>query len=146
VHRSGRIIVWILALNVFIVLLGCGSGPPVAPREADAKDRLYKLFNLYRLYIEKNRKGPASEEDLLAFGKQLDVAERESRNIGSDVEGLFVSPRDKKKFVVRYNLANVEAAKALAWEAEGAKGTRFVALTRGNVEEYDEQMFKEYTK
>jgi hypothetical protein len=133
-------------LNLLVILCGCSSGPPDAPQEAIAKERLSKLFNLYRLYIEKNRKGPASEEELLAFGKQLDATERESRNIGTDIDSLFVSPRDKKKFVVRYGLANIEAVKALAWEAEGKEGRKFVALTRGNVEEYEEPMFKEYTK
>jgi hypothetical protein len=160
VHRFASLYVWILGfslwvaplgcfiapLGCFIAPLGCGSRPPVTPLEANASDRLYKLFNLYRLYIEKNRKGPASEQELLAFGKKLDATERESRNIGSDVESIFISPRDKKNFVVRYNLADMNAVKAIAWEAEGKDGRKFVALTRGNVEEYDEQMFKEYTK
>lgn len=153
VHRSASLFAGILGLSLLIAQLacliaplGCSSRPPVAPLEANASDRLYKLFNLYRLYIEKYRKGPPSEQELLAFGKKLDATERESRNIGSDVESIFVSPRDKKNFVVRYNLPDMNAVKAIAWEAEGKDGRSFVALTRGNVEEYDEQMFKEYTK
>ena len=144
-YRSVALFAWILAFTV-VVAPGCGSRPPVAPLEANASDRLYKLYNLYRFYIEKHRKGPASEQELLAFGKNLDATERESRNIGNDVESLFVSPRDKKNFVVRYNVSDMNSVKALAWEVDGKEGRRFVALTRGNVEEYDEQMFKEYTK
>ena len=68
--RSGRPTAWIAIFGLLLVGSGCPSGPPIAPKEADAKDRLSKLFNLYRLHIEKNRKGPASEEDLLAFGKK----------------------------------------------------------------------------
>jgi len=132
--------------TLLIAALGCSSGPPVAPLEATAQYRLYKLFNLYRFYIEKNRKPPASEDDLVTFGKKLDPADRESRNLGDDIDTLFVSPRDQKKFIVRYNLANLESVKAFAWEAEGKNGRRFIALTRGNVEEYDQEMFNQYTK
>jgi hypothetical protein len=136
----------ILSASLACAILGCKSGPPVAPLEATAQDRLYKLMNLYRFYIEKNRKPPASEDQLLAFGKGLEPADREARNIGNDIDSLFVSPRDKKKFVVRYNLGNIDAAKALAWEADGVGGRHLVALTRGNVEEYDQEMFNQYTK
>lgn len=139
-------LVWILIASLLLASLGCQSGPPIAPLEANAQDRLYKLFNLYRFYIEKNRKPPSSEDELAAFGKKLDATERESRNLGNDIDSLFVSPRDKKKFVVRYNLANLESVKALAWEAEGKDGRKLVALTRGNVEEYDQEMFNQYTK
>ena len=135
-----------LFLTVCLGLAGCGGrySPPVQP---DVQGRLSKLFNLYRVYIEKNRKGPPSEEALREFGQKLSAEERESRLIGSDIENLFTSPRDNKKFVVRYNF-NLDAGgpKAVAWEAEGKGGRRFVALTRGNVEEYDEESFKEYTK
>ncbi|HEY2411137.1 MAG TPA: hypothetical protein VGI40_02785 [Pirellulaceae bacterium] len=144
--QFARPTIWIFIGSLLIATLGCNSGPPIAPLEASAQDRLYKLFNLYRFYIEKNRKPPASEEDLAAFGKKLDATERESRNLGNDIDSLFVSPRDKKKFIVRYNLANLESARSLAWEAEGKDGRRFIALTRGNVEEYDQEMFNQYTK
>jgi hypothetical protein len=146
VGQIARPIAWILIGALLLPTLGCNSGPPIPPLKANAQDRLYKLFNLYRFYMEKNRKPPASEEELADFGKKLDASERESRNLGNDIDSLFVSPRDNKKFVVRYNLANLESAKALAWEAEGKDGRRFVALTRGNVEEYDQEMFNQYTK
>jgi hypothetical protein len=146
VGQFARPTAWILIGCLLIAVLGCNSGPPIAPLEANAQDRLYKLFNLYRFYMEKNRKPPATEEELAAFGKNLDAAERESRNLGNDIDSLFVSPRDKKKFVVRYNLANLESARALAWEVDGKEGRRFVALTRGNVAEYDQEMFNQYTK
>jgi hypothetical protein len=50
--------------------------------------------------------------------------------------------------VIRYNLKLEPGGptRAVAWEANGQDGKRFVALTMGYVEEYDDQTFKEYNK
>jgi hypothetical protein len=126
--------------------VGCAGGAGAAA-QSDAKEELGKLFNLYRLYVEKNKKGPASEEALREFGKGLSAEERASRLIGDDLDGIFTSTRDNKKFVVRYNLRiDPSQNKAVAWEETGVDGRRLVALTMGYVVEYDDTMLNQAKK
>ena len=149
--RGGALATGIAVLLAVAALLsataGCGGGA-VAPTEPEAKQRLTSLLELYKLYCEKNKKGPANEQALRDFAKTLTPEERTSRKIGDDLEGIFTSPRDGQKFVVKYNqMISVSAgSKGVAWEATGKNGRRFVALMRGNVEEYSEAMVQEYTK
>jgi hypothetical protein len=129
-----------------ILQSGCG-GDSVAPPQSDAQDRLSKLMNLYRLYVEKTQKAPPNEQALREFGQKLTPTERADRLIGEDLEAIFTSPRDKQKFNVKYGLKPEPATnRALAWEATGEKGKHWVALTMGYVVEYDEQQLKDYTK
>jgi hypothetical protein len=110
-------------------------------------DRISKLANLYRLYVEKNRKGPPSEEALREFGQKLSETERADRRIGNDLEGIFTSPRDNKKFVVRYNLKiDPSQDRAVAWEDTGVAGKRVVALSQGYIVEYDEETLNGFKK
>jgi hypothetical protein len=139
-----------LGLFVFVLGIGCalvaGCGPAVAPAEPDAKINLKKVLALYQAFVERNRKGPASQQELVEFGKKLTPQERDAYLIGEDLEGIFISPRDKQPYVISYNLSLAPGGptKAVAWEATGKDGRRFVALTMGYVEEYDEQTFNEY--
>jgi hypothetical protein len=136
-----------MALLIPITLSGCRK--PVggdAPQEA--KDHLWQLFRLYKAYVERNKKGPADEASLREFGKSLTADERKSYIIGDDIEGLFTSPRDKQKYVIRFGqrLDPVGPMRGVIWEAVGQGGTHLMALSNGYVEEYDENMFKEYAK
>jgi hypothetical protein len=134
------------ASAVLLAFGGCGGGG-AAPPEPDAKDRLEKLYNLYRAYAEKNNKPPPSEQALRDFAAKLTPEERSARLIGDDLEGIFTSPRDNEKFVIKYNVRPEPAVnRAVAWESKGENGMRWVALTMGYVVEYDEQQLKEYTK
>src|SRR2546423_1829088 len=142
---------WLLVVSVAVLApwlsLGCGTRV-VSSSQDEVKIRLSKLYNLYRAYEEKNRKPAPSEEALREFGKGLSPQERTERSIGDDLENIFVSPRDKQKFVVQYNLRmNPAKNQALAWEANGQNGMRFVALTMGGyVAEYDEKTLNETKK
>lgn len=124
---------------------GCGSGPPSEP---DTKVRLTKLVRLYQLYVDRNRKGPPSEQVLREFGQKLTPQERTDYLLGDDLDNIYTSPRDKQNFVIQYNLTLQPggATRAVAWEATSQNGRRFVALSRGDVDEYDEQSFQEYKK
>jgi hypothetical protein len=126
---------------------GCG-GSTVAPPEPDAKVRLTKLLRLYQVYVEKNKKGPASEEVLREFGRNLTAKERDEYLIGDDLDGIFTSPRDNQKYVVEYKAKPdpVSRPRAVAWEATGQGGRRYVALSIGYVEEYEDETFLEYKK
>jgi hypothetical protein len=127
--------------------LGCGGGEGGKP-EPEAKARLTKVLRLYQVYGEKNKKGPANEQALREFGQKLSPKERDEYLIGDDLDDIFTSPRDHQKYVIQYNLKLDPGGKtrAIAWEANGQDGKRFVALSTGYVEEYDDETFKEYKK
>ena len=135
-----------LVLMLCCSLVGCGNVAAPAAQD-DTYERLRKVYNLYRAYVDKNQKGPASEEALREFGKNLSPQERAERSIGDDLDSIFVSPRDKEKFVVQYNLKpNPAKPQALAWEATGKNGMRCVVLTMGYPAEYDEKTLNEAKK
>lgn len=133
-----------LAILISVAASGCGSR---APAEPDVKARLTKLLRLYQVYVEKNKKGPANETALREFGQKLSAKERDDYLLGDDLDSIFTSPRDGQKYVVVYNLkldpGNVQA---VAWEATNQGGMRFVALSVGYVEEYDDETFTQYKK
>ena len=132
-------------LALLAAVAGCGR--QIAPPEPEAKVRLQKLLQLYKVYVEKNKKGAPDEKALRDFGQKLTAKERDEYLIGEDLDGIFTSPRDNQKFVVVYNLRlDPSQSRAVAWEATGKGGNRFVALSMGYVEEYDEETFKEYKK
>jgi hypothetical protein len=126
-------------------IAGCGGG---ATSEPEAKARLTKVLRLYQVYVEKNKKGPPSEQALREFGEKLSAKERDEYLIGDDLNGIFTSPRDNQKFVIAFNvkLDPSGPTRAVAWEATGQDGMRFVALSIGYVEEYDDETFKQYKK
>jgi hypothetical protein len=128
-------------------LLGCGGGGG-AQAEPEAKVRLTKLLRLYKAYVEKNKKGPPNEQALRDFWQKLSAKERDEYSLGDNVDALFTSPRDNQKYVVRYDLVLDPggSSEAVAWEATGEGGKRFVALSIGYVQEYDEETFKEVKK
>jgi hypothetical protein len=125
--------------------LGCGRR---GTSEPEAKVRLTKVLRLYQVYVDKNRHGPPSEKALREFGQKLSAKERDEYLIGDDLDNIFTSPRDSQKYVVQYNLALDPGGppRAVAWEATGQGGMRFVALSIGYVEEYDDETFQQYRK
>jgi hypothetical protein len=135
-----------LAVLFCCALLGCGGGNGAA--EPEVKVRLQRLLRLYQVYVEKNRHGPPGEQALRDFGQKLTPQQRDEYLIGDDLNGIFTSPRDNQKFVVQYNLRLDPGGptRAVAWEAEGKNGKRFVALSVGYVEEYDDETFQQYRK
>jgi hypothetical protein len=138
------------AHGVVVCLCLCctGCGGSGAKSEPESKVRLNKLLRLYQLYVEKNKNGPPSEQALREFGQKLSAKERDESLIGDDLDNIFTSPRDNQKYVIRYNLKLQQTGpvRAVAWEAGGQGGKRFVALSIGYVEEYDEETLKTYTK
>lgn len=141
-HRCARRVTILLCC----LALGCGGG--TASPEPDAKVRLTKVLRLYQVYVEKNKQGPPNEQALRQFGQKLSARERDEYLIGDDLDSIFTSPRDKQPYVIQYNLKLDPGARtrAVAWEATGEAGMRFVALSVGYVEEYDEETFQQYKK
>ena len=138
---------WIAAVVFCGGMSGCESG--TGNTETDAKTRLTKLLRLYQFFGAKNNsKGPANEQQLREFAAKLTPQELDEQMIGNELDTLFVSSRDMQPFVIKYGLvlrAGGET-RAVAWEATGEHGKRYVALSMGYVEEYDEEAFKEYNK
>jgi hypothetical protein len=137
----------VLGMLLFCAASGCDNGPP-GYTETEAKTRLTRLLRLYQLYVDRNRKGPANEQALREFAKQLTSVEKDEYLIGDDVESIFTSSRDNQPFVIKYNLNTQPGGetRAVAWEAVGQGGRRYVALNIGYVEEYDEETFQQYNK
>jgi hypothetical protein len=130
-----------------LVLAGCGGSSSASSAQPDGKERIGRLFNLYRAYSDAKGKGPPSEQALKEFGQKLSATERADRLIGDDLEGIFVSPRDNKKFVVRYNQKlDPSRSRAVIWEEDGKDGMRFVALSMGYTVEYNDSMLAEAKK
>ena len=127
--------------------VGCRKGPAPSS-DPEVKQRLEKLFRLYRAYVDKHHKGPPNEQALREFGRNMTASEKDEHGVGEDVDTLFTSPRDQQPYVIQYNLnlAPGGPTRAVAWEATGQSGKRFVALTVGYVEEYDEETFNQYRK
>lgn len=134
---------------VFVVSIAlCGCGRTAAPPEPEAKVRLTKVLRVYQLYAEKNKKGPPDEAALLEFGQSLSPQERDEHLIGDDLDTIFTSPRDKQKYVIQFGLQLDPGGptRAVAWEAAGLGGKRYVALSKGYVEEYNDETFQRYRK
>ena len=132
------------AVLVCLTMSGCSGR---APAEPEVKARLTKLLRLYQVYVEKNKQGPATEAALREFGQKLSPKERDEYLLGDDLDNIFTSPRDQQKYVVVYNLVlNPGQVRAVAWEATNHGGMRFVALSVGYVEEYDDETFLQYKK
>jgi len=139
-------LLYVLASLCYGCVLGCGSGTP--PAEPEAKVRLTKLLRLYQAYMETHKKGPPNEDALREFGEKLSLKGLEESLIGYDLDSIFISPRDRQKYVIQYHL-NFDAGgppRAVAWEMNGQGGKRFVALSTGYVEEYDDATFQECCK
>ena len=65
----------------------------------------------------------------------------------TDVESLFVSPRDGQPYVVRYGLKfggpSPGGSPVVAYEQTGVGGYRYVAFAVGGAEQVDEKRFRE---
>ncbi len=142
----GRLLLIACAAGVCLTGLGCGK--TVAPPEPEAKVRLTKLLRLYQVYVQKNRKGPPSEQALREFGQKLTAQERDEYLIGDDLDSIFIAPRDNQKYEVRWGLRLDPggSTRAVAWEPTAHDGKRYVALSIGYVEAYDDETFKDYKK
>jgi hypothetical protein len=126
---------------------GCGDSDS-GVTETDAKTRLTHVLQLYQAYVDTNRSGPPDAEALKQFAQSLTAEQREAYLLPEDLQTIWVSPRDNQPFVIEYG-QNLQAGGdpfAIAWEAVGANGMRYVALSMGYVEEYDEATFSEYRK
>lgn len=125
---------------------GCGSAPPTGTSDPPAKLRLERLLEFYRSHLDEKKKPPPDEKALKEYIRGLPDDRKQGFGMTADPDELFTSPRDGQKYRVRYGLRFTPggSAEPVAWEAAGADGTRYVALTVGYVEEYDAERFAEF--
>jgi hypothetical protein len=86
---------------------------------------------------------PANEAEFKRY-VQSDGSDISSSFDVTDAEGLFVSPRDQKPYVVLYGDPRHRVHQDLiAYEQEGVKGKRLVVDSLTIVREVDEEHFRE---
>jgi hypothetical protein len=136
-----------VAALVGMVIVYCRDSSRKGSMDEPAKVRLRALFGLYQTYTNQKRKPPPNEDAFKDFIRGLPSEEKNIAGIG-DADGFLVSPRDGQKYVILYNRAIDFGGptRAVAWERQGKNGKRYVALSVGYVEEYDEETFKSYLK
>jgi hypothetical protein len=113
-----------------------------------AKLQLERINDFYRQYMADKKAPPPDEKSFKEFIAKLPKERKQGFGMTDDLDKLFTSPRDNKKYTIRYNfkLSISGGSEALAWEETGENGKRFVALTMGYVEEYDQERFAEIKK
>jgi hypothetical protein len=132
---------------LILVLLGisCCFGCETAPETSAASNsELKQLGTQYMDFFRAQNKAPADESELKEFitATMTDV-KREILGI-TDINKLFISPRDGKPFVVRYGLTVSRAppdgsttsavnGDIVAYEAEGKGGYRHVITSMGQL-------------
>ncbi len=135
----------LLFVGSFTLQVGCESHTS-GVTQTDTKTQIERLFNLYKSYVEVNRKAPPNEKALKDYAKGLSEKQLDEQSIGKDLEAIFVSPRDKEPFQIAYGqmLTSGGEPVAVIYEKTGEKGMKYVALSIGYTEEYDDETLKQY--
>ena len=124
------------------LLMGCG-GSSAAPEQLD-RSNLKPLAMLYGRFMARHRGLPPANEAEFKRYVQSNGSDILSSYSVTDTEGLFVSPRDQKPYVVLYgdprNRLNQDL---IAYEQEGVAGKRLVVDSLAIVREVDEEHFRE---
>ncbi len=122
---------------------GCG-GVKVEPREKipEGEAEIKHLMSLYTDYVAANHKAPANADQLKAYAKKQEPAKLSAIGI-ENADAAFVSPRDKKPYVVRPLGKTQSPMSVVIYEKDGVEGKRYVAMAQGAVFEAEPDRFKE---
>ena len=146
-HVGGESIIAVLAVFFLAVLFGCSSNPTAVTSDPLAKVRLERLLKFYKMYTNQKKKPPPNEQAFKEFIQNLPADEKEAAGLTGDVDSFLISPGDGQKYHFEYGLTpNPSQSRALAWEQNGQDGMRYVALTMGYVQRYNEEDFQNYKK
>ena len=134
-----------LFLGILLGVIGCGgcsSGDPAPALKAAVlranNTNGKRLATLYSRYHARFFSGPRDEAAFKKFIAGMPAAELEEIGGSSgDVDGLFVSERDKQPFFIRYGLkVNDSASRALVLETQGLSDKAVVVFGgRGGIKE-----------
>jgi hypothetical protein len=130
------------------IALACGSaqgcGGSHAASESYERSNLKPLAILYGRFMARHRGQPPANEAEFKRYVQSDGSDISSSFDVTDAEGLFVSPRDQKPYVVLYgDPRNRVHQDLIAYEQEEVKGRRLVVDSLTIVREVDEEHFRE---
>ena len=136
--RFCRPLVMSLLSLVVAVVIGCGDrGSGRKLHESN----LRLVAVLYSQYLAAHGgEAPRDAGDFRAFVQSLGPGVLQRAGL-SGLDELFVSARDGKPFAVKYKSENWAFDGAIAYEQEGAGGTRYVATELGGVSEITEEQF-----
>jgi hypothetical protein len=131
-----------------LALLSLGCSGKKAANYDQGENHIKKLAILYGRYQGKNHRSPANEKEFKEFIRKFDPTELGEGFDLSDVEKMFVSPRDGQSYGVAYGVAPSMPGPgqplAVVWEKKGSLGKRYVALASTEVKEVDDVEFKKY--
>ena len=132
-------------ISFCVVAAGCQRKPAgeLAPAESNVKS----IAIFYGRYMSQNRgRTPPDKEALKKFIASHPATELAALKI-TDVEQLFVSPRDQQAYVVLYGAKlpppGPSGSPVIAYEKDGDGGRRFVAFANAGVEELDDARFRQ---
>lgn len=136
---------FVLLVSLGVIAAGCRhqGGAELAPAESNVKN----IAIFYGRYMSQNRgQTPPDKEALKKFIASHPATELAALKI-TDVEPMFVSPRDQQPYVVLYGVKlpppSPAGSPVIAYEKDGVGGRRFVAFANAGVEELDEARFRE---
>jgi hypothetical protein len=143
--------------------VGLAACTPSARPPSDTEKHLKTLAILYGRFMNTHRgQAPANEGELKKFIQSLSPEQLDAMGVNaSNLDSLFVSPRDSLPYGVAWKPASAKASgpagmpgmppgagadKAVVtmvvWEQKGAGGKHFVADSLGKVEEIDDATFQ----
>ena|SRR5438552_120799 len=139
----------VLTMLFLVGVLGCSSpSQQAATTDPAAKLRLQSVLKFYQMYTNDKKSPPSDEKSFKEYLRSLPQDQKDAAGMGEDIDRFLTSPRDGQKIHIEYKVVPRPAgqSRALAWEETGQKGARFVALTNGYVQEYNEVDFEKYKK
>ena len=129
----------ILGLVVFSLAHGCSR--PLEPQVPPlAQARIRKLAALCSRYAVKQKKKPASIEELKAWVKKMSPTEMGELGL-EDPETAFISPRDNQPFIL-VKSGGSGPGDVLAYEKIGEGGKHYIVTPMGAGFELDEAELK----
>jgi hypothetical protein len=137
-----RLCLLLLAIGSASTLIGCA---PRTESAATESSNLKPLAVYYGRFVSSNRgRGPKDEKELKEFIQKRPQSELDNFGI-KDVDGLFISSRDKKPYKFKFEAkpsAPGGSATIFAWEQDGVDGKRYVAGTLGEIKEVGDEEFR----
>lgn len=127
-----------LTLPLVLLTLGCSNPADSKIRELNATS-IQRLANTYTFYQARNSyKGPKDEEALrefIASPQNQKGFERAGIDV-SDVDALFISPRDEEPFKIKYGMAGSTLGfkDAIIFESVGVEDEIMVGFGGGRTE------------
>jgi hypothetical protein len=122
---------------------GCGRGG-VTGGGSEAKAHILRLAILYGRYAGSHRgQSPPNEKAFKDWIRKADPAELPQDFDRSNVDSLFISPRDNEPYVIVYGVPATmpvpgKGGTASIYEKTGVAGKHLVAIGAGQVDEVDD--------